>query len=357
MKGSDETAEFDFERISILYANTNLGYAGMAAAIALLTLVIARFASQAIAIYWLLAMLICYIPRIILSINFARALRDGRLQQANITPWERHFFVCSIVPFCCFAAAVFSPYGDNSITALLFYAVIAMALTAGGIITYSTSLPTLLLFTNFTMLPLIAISLLQGDSLLTALAGTLAVAYLLLMRLIPRLNKVFLENIALKIENRIQSLSDPLTDLANRRRLNLFMERLIPAAERSGEPFTLVMADIDFFKQYNDQHGHLAGDRQLADVAKILAACSREQDLVVRFGGDEFLLVLPATTIDSAKALTDRIRQAVQQGTAVTISAGLAMHEAGLGFEALLNQADTRLYAAKATGRNSFKAG
>lgn len=354
MSEADDSSEFDLERISLLYANTNIGYLGMAAAVIFFTYVIASSSSPTIAIIWMVAMFVAYLPRFALSIKFSSKLKKTLIDSSNVKLWERYFFNASIAPFLCFASVIFIPFGDNSVISLLFYAIIVMALVAGGIVTYSTSLSALMLFVNLTMLPLIARSFFMQDALLTALGGTLAIAYVLFLRIIPRQNKIFLENIALKIENRHQSLTDSLTNLSNRRRLYLHIENLIPVARRSGKPFTVILLDIDYFKEYNDSRGHGAGDDVLVSVSAILVECSRDQDLVVRYGGDEFLLVLPSTNINEAMTLTERIRTAVKERTEVTISAGLAMHSKDMEFDQLVKSADTRLYAAKENGRDSF---
>ena len=90
------------------------------------------------------------------------------------------------------------------------------------------------------------------------------------MNLIIRQHKTLIENIALKIENNKFSLIDPLTKLWNRRRLDLHVEKLVPASRRSGEPFSLIFLDIDHFKQYNDMYGHSKGDELLKKVAEVL---------------------------------------------------------------------------------------
>lgn len=354
MSENEDISEFDFERIYILYANSNLGYAGMAAAVLFMAFVVEQFSSPTIAVIWMVAMIVAYLPRIALSIAFKIKVTRNQIDNNNVKPWERYFNLACIAPFLCFASAIFIPYGENSDIGLLLYAVVVMTLIAGGVITYSTSLPAILLFINLTMLPLIVRCLLMQDFLFTALGGAIAIGYLLIMRLILKQNSVLLENIALKIENKRQSLTDPLTKLWNRRRLHLLIENLIPVSRRSGEPFSIILVDIDHFKQYNDTHGHGSGDEVLVCVSAILEECSRDQDLVVRYGGDEFLLVLPATNIKEAVTLTERIRSAIKDRTQVTISAGLAMHSKDMEFDQLVQSADTSLYVAKESGRDSF---
>lgn len=161
------------------------------------------------------------------------------------------------------------------------------------------------------------------------------------------------------------SMVDPLTGLANRRRLEEVLEVEWRRAERSAQWLAILMADIDAFKAYNDSVGHLAGDRCLAAVARTLAECAnRPADLVARYGGEEFLVLLPGLDGDQAMALAERMRQACEStqmphpaspaAAVVTISVGAAaaIPRAGQGVEALIELADEALYRAKQEGRN-----
>lgn len=174
------------------------------------------------------------------------------------------------------------------------------------------------------------------------------------MGLFIKQNKLLLEIIALKVENKNQSLEDPLTKLCNRRRLSLHIDKLIPLARRSGEPFSIIMLDIDHFKKYNDTYGHVAGDDLLIQVSRNIEKCSRDQDLIARYGGEEFLVVLPATNIEQATIIAERIRRTVKENTNVTVSAGLAIFSDKMDFNQLVQNADKALYKAKDDGRDRF---
>lgn len=346
--------ELDFERISVLYANTNVGYFGIAAGVLFFSYIIDQLASIQVAYPWMFAVFIAYIPRIIISTRFAQKLSNNEITPSNVKPWENYFFYSSIVPFLCFSSAVFIPYEQNEFIALLYYAVIVMTLISGSILSYSTSLPVIFLFMNASMLPLIAKTFWFQDTLFNALGLLLLIAYLQISRLIPRQNKLLVENIALRIENEHQSLTDPLTKLGNRRRLYLLIETLVPSSLRGKDPFSIVLLDIDNFKLFNDEFGHSAGDDLLVQVSDILKDCCRDQDLVVRYGGEEFLLVLPSTNLKSAQILVDRIRAAIKAKTCITFSGGIAMHSEELSFDQLVEKADQCLYTAKSEGRNRF---
>jgi diguanylate cyclase (GGDEF)-like protein len=165
------------------------------------------------------------------------------------------------------------------------------------------------------------------------------------------------------VNQRLQELAvtDALTGLANRR---AFTERLggeIDRARRSGQPLSLLLIDIDHFKRLNDTLGHLEGDAALVIVAKILADGRRVEDLVSRFGGEEFAMVLPGAGAEDAHMVAERLRSAVEEGTAgapaaCTISIGHAsLPDDAAEARALIAAADRALYDAKGAGRNRVR--
>ncbi len=159
-----------------------------------------------------------------------------------------------------------------------------------------------------------------------------------------------------------QSRQDPLTSLGNRLRLREDLQILQSRAERYGHNYAVALCDVDFFKAYNDRYGHLAGDDVLRWVAAALSSGLRTGDTAYRFGGEEFLLVLPEQDAVAAIAITERLRQAVEglgiphaDGLplgVVTISAGVAVSAEAGDADGLLKAADRALYAAKEAGRN-----
>jgi len=353
-KDGSDNLEVDFERITFLYENAKYGYIGIAAAVLSFGFVIWRISVPTYAIIWGTCVALGYLPRFFLSLKFSQKIADQSITEKNVKPWERYFSLASVVPFVCFSAAVFIPYGEGTLDAVLYYAVIVMTLLSGGILSYSTSLPNIFLYMNITILPLIAKCFWVRDPLFVGLVLTLTFGYLLLTRLIPRLNKLLLENITLKIENKYHSLTDPLTKLGNRRRLRISIDDLMPIARRSKEPFSVILLDIDHFKKFNDTYGHRAGDQLLIRVAEILNECSRDQDLVIRYGGEEFLIVLPASDLKDATVLAERILKDIRKKTKVTMSAGLAMYSDDMSFDELVQLADQNLYSAKRAGRDGY---
>ncbi len=155
------------------------------------------------------------------------------------------------------------------------------------------------------------------------------------------------------------SRTDGLTGLPNRRHLMETLEKEVRRAKRNDRPFSLLMIDVDNFKQYNDTFGHLAGDEVLKGLADVLSAAIRTADYAARYGGEEFTVVLPETPLEGATEVAERIRERVEQhpfgasGSRVTLSIGIGEFPSdGDTLEAVIKGADGALYAAKGYGRN-----
>ena len=161
-----------------------------------------------------------------------------------------------------------------------------------------------------------------------------------------------------------QSRTDPLTHLGNRLRLNEDLDVLQARAQRYGHSYSVALCDVDSFKAYNDHYGHLAGDEILKRVAEAIAHQRRSGDTAYRYGGEEFLVILPEQTLEVATGAADRLRKAVEElripheanepPGIVTLSVGVAAIPTGQHTDAdeLLKQADAALYRAKNAGRN-----
>lgn len=153
-----------------------------------------------------------------------------------------------------------------------------------------------------------------------------------------------------------QSTTDALTGLKNRREFDRALLEAKARVVRSGAPLGLLVVDVDLFKSYNDQFGHVAGDEALAQVGRILQSSVRINDLAVRYGGEEFAVLLPDTDKESAYIVAQRIRTAIEGAEwtlrPVTVSVGLAITSNADDCETLVERADQGLYEAKRQGRN-----
>jgi diguanylate cyclase (GGDEF)-like protein len=161
------------------------------------------------------------------------------------------------------------------------------------------------------------------------------------------------------------SFQDGLTGIANRRMFDSVMEMEWAHARRSSQPLSLIMLDIDYFKQYNDHYGHVQGDQCLKQIGQVLtSAATRSRDFVARFGGEEFVLILPETDEESAAKIAERCRNLlfkeqiphenspVSQILSVSIGVGTVVPAHGDEPVAFIEAVDRRLYQAKGKGRN-----
>lgn len=156
---------------------------------------------------------------------------------------------------------------------------------------------------------------------------------------------------------------DKLTGVASRQVFEFYFKQAVARSKRRDEPLSLVLLDIDLFKQVNDSYGHEAGDRVLTRVAQLVKSHVREEDVVCRWGGEEFLLLLSGCNLQHARDITELIRSAVaalqfhfnNQVVQITLSAGLAEMHADESLGQVVERADHHLYAAKRAGRNCIK--
>ena len=159
-----------------------------------------------------------------------------------------------------------------------------------------------------------------------------------------------------------QALVDPLTGLYNRRYLDESLQRELYRAKRYSHPITLIMLDLDYFKNINDLYGHAAGDEVLKHIGLLLQEHSRKSDIACRFGGEEFILILPETTLHNALQRAEELQRSVAalnlsfEGETIknlSISSGVAAYpQHGLSMKEIVTAADQALYKAKSLGRN-----
>lgn len=159
-----------------------------------------------------------------------------------------------------------------------------------------------------------------------------------------------------------EAKTDMLTGLLNRRGFKEAMDKAMDQTNSSSTPLSVIIADIDHFKRINDSHGHLIGDSVLKMLARFFREHIKGKDIVARFGGEEFIMVLPETPLKGAFVLAEQIRLNLKtmrwrtkSGSpigAITMSLGVAQHRAGESIPDLIERADTALYQAKSTGRN-----
>jgi diguanylate cyclase (GGDEF)-like protein len=175
---------------------------------------------------------------------------------------------------------------------------------------------------------------------------------------------IALEN-ALRVQRaEALSVTDDLTQLYNSRYLSQVLRRETKRASRSGRPLSLLFVDLDGFKSINDTHGHLFGSRALVEAASVIRASARETDMVARFGGDEFALILPDTGSEGAAAVGDRVRDRIAVfsflrgdglNIRLTVSVGVAtLPDVATTADGLIQSADEAMYWVKDHGKNGI---
>ncbi len=156
------------------------------------------------------------------------------------------------------------------------------------------------------------------------------------------------------------SLRDPLTGLYNRRHADHELPRLLTSAQRYGQPLSMAMADLDHFKRVNDDHSYSVGDEVLRRFSQLMTDNARGADVITRYGGEEFLLVMPQTSLEQAAVVCERLRREVEghpwhevvEGLRITVSIGVADSARHEGLVTLVGSADQALHEAKRAGRN-----
>jgi diguanylate cyclase (GGDEF)-like protein len=160
-----------------------------------------------------------------------------------------------------------------------------------------------------------------------------------------------------KEELRRISTTDYLTRIDNRRKLEAELERLIPSHDDGRRRFSIIIADVDHFKDVNDTYGHQAGDAILSEIAGLLAKSTRSTDHVGRWGGEEFLILCEGASREGALATAEKLRREIESHVfpcvgSVTCSFGVGAYESGASKEEVFRRADKALYCAKTGGRN-----
>jgi diguanylate cyclase (GGDEF)-like protein len=194
------------------------------------------------------------------------------------------------------------------------------------------------------------------DALRFLLAGAIALG---LMDIFSRLSGLQIRSAVQNSLLQQYALTDPLTKLPNRRAFQTACEKEFRSTGREGRPMSLIVLDIDCFKQINDTHGHDAGDRVLQQLAQVVRSVVHPSDYPVRWGGDEFAVLLPDSNLSHARLMAEKIRLTIESFPfdvgPVTVSLGAALLSSDRSVSSLFRRADRALYEAKSLGRNRIE--
>lgn len=344
--------KLDFERIRLLYSNARFAVLGIFICTFFFSLFLWERLPKSVWFAWLTAIAAVNLPRILLIGSFFNRMEKGQIVPEKILAWEWRFYTGLVGSGLTWGAISWFPYTGDPLSSLIFVGLNIIGMSASSILTLITSFRMGATFLSLTLFPLLARALFLGDRQATIFALMLLSYYVVYLRMAHRLHTSVIENINLKIENERLSLHDTLTGLGNRRQLGLYLESALPRADRHGKPMCILMIDLDHFKRYNDTCGHSAGDLLLGTIGALLRETVRAGDLAVRYGGEEFLVVLSDTGLATAREIAGRLRHHIERGTEATASIGIAERRSGQTFIDLVKVADEALYQAKEGGRN-----
>jgi diguanylate cyclase (GGDEF)-like protein len=343
--------QLEYERIRLLYASAPKIIAGTGMLIVFLAIFIKDYVPVEHIRLWTALSLVALAPWIVLARLFKNRLDDKQIRRRDSLIWETRWIYTVIPVSLSMAALIFFPFANEQ---FIVVALFLTVLSASNIMTSSVSVKAAAVTNGIIFLPLI-VRLFMGNEPYMVLLGFFYIACIVLFGSYAlSFNHTMIENIRYKINSKSLSLKDPLTRLHNRRGMELFVDKLIPRSHRSGKPFGLMIVDIDHFKKYNDTYGHSAGDDALVTVAKCLVKETRGDDMVVRYGGEEFMIIVPETSVEQIKEIAERVSQRIRTDTDVTISTGIAIYSQQMAFETLIEKADEALYSAKHGGRDMF---
>lgn len=341
----------NYERISLLYQSAPMAIIGLVISFLALFFTVKDLLPLNYLVYWSIAFTAIFLWRLSLYLSFKYKIYTEIIDNSNIQRWEYHWIIMTIFTASIFSSLIFFPFTHRTVTTMLTISMVFMAMSAGSVVSSNASKSVVIAFLTLTSIPLISKAIYEGPEYYI-LAIVYSFLYPILVKLTLNGNHVVVENIRLKKQSEQDSLKDQLTGLWNRRSLELFIEKLLAKSQRHKHVFSVLMLDIDFFKQFNDTYGHLKGDEALIQTANCLIKDARETDLVSRFGGEEFLIILPETDLEEAKSIAERIISLVRTETNMTISAGIAQFLPGMTFDELIKKADDALYLAKKNGRD-----
>lgn len=258
--------------------------------------------------------------------------------------WESgfHYFILYLIPFI-----FFSPLSKNSIKIII---------TAICALTY------LLIKTSFLhVAPIYAVSL-NSLEFFNTINIIVLFAYLAFLSFSYSLAASNVEHDLLKINRKLEELAsiDPLTGLINRRTMLKHIESEIAQFQEHNKSFSIVLADMDDFKSFNDEYGHECGDFILSQTALTMKSVLREVDHIARWGGEEFLLFLPKTDMEECRTIVSRIKDKLSEqpfafkgsSFSVTLTFGICEYNDGMDISSVINIADKALYRGKSAGKN-----
>lgn len=351
------------EALLVLYKNTPaVSVVHIVAAGAVVYAFSLVIALQTLLVWWT-GLSIAAIARVVVSMKF---MARWPIDDAALPAWIRTQSLLAFILTAFWGSTVFIIWPDSGEYRTLLIAVLIGIVSAGGVV-LATHMRSFLLYCGPILIPLVYQLLQEGGRLQETLAGMIVLYVVVLLIAISRLERTFIDGVKLRLQMHALSKTDVLTGIANRRGFDDYLNDAWQNATRSSQPIGLIMADVDFFKDYNDQYGHPAGDEALTRVAEFLrSVASRGTDLCARVGGEEFAVVMSATDLEGSIRIAEDIQSAMYAAAIehkaspnekLTISMGVSSRVPGRedSIHEFLEMADKALYEAKSKGRNRIE--
>lgn len=344
-----QQAQLDLQRVLILYQHGKYSFVSVSVSALVIAYVLQIHLNLAITLTWFTAALSVIPIRLMLISGFFRTLKSNEMTGGKALIWERRWVMATAIPALVFASSVYLPYTEDHLITHLFIGMILVSMISGSIVSSTTSMNTVMVFIHLSIIPFIAECFMETDRYHILLGCFFIVFYFVFCSLSLRIHRTMLRSIQVQIERQDMSYKDSLTALWNRRKLYFETEQMV------GSTYCVMLIDVDHFKQFNDKHGHSKGDEILVQISSSIVRCVGAKDLVVRYGGEEFLVVFPGILMPAAEAIADNIRAKVVAECGSTVSIGIADTNLDQDFDALVDLADKAMYLAKNGGRNCVK--
>lgn len=344
-----QQAQLDFQRVKILYKHAYFAITGAVFSAAILGFVLYDNLPFKIWVTWLACALSVVPIRALLIANFYSYLNQGLLNASKALTMEKWWLLATALPAISFVSSAFLPYENNQLIIRLFIGLVLLSMIAGNIISSITSVKTIMVFLHLTIIPYVA-SCFMGQGHYFNILGSFFIAfYFVFFSLTIKMHNTVLNAIEQQIERQDMAYKDSLTGLWNRRKLFEVVDQI------GDKSYCILLIDIDHFKKLNDNEGHQKGDEVLGQISFCVVRCCDNEDMIVRYGGEEFLVLLPGKDLDSAERVADKINAEVAAECTNTVSIGVAYSNLYKDFDAVVNAADHAMYRAKTDGRNCVR--
>jgi diguanylate cyclase (GGDEF)-like protein len=354
--------QIHIEKIKLLYQHSLIPVVLSGVASFFLVAALWTSANQQHLLIWLGATLVFACIRVLLITKFQRI----KPQADDVLKWEKPYSISLLTVFLLWSAGLIWIMPKDNLSAVLILNTFSIGLAGAAISWYSPLRYLQMATISLALIPMIIVLLTLGRPEAMWVGVAACCMYISCMITSVLLQKSFNGNLELAYDLEVakkhaESLAstDSLTGLNTRRAFFDKAESLFAYCKRNNQPISALMLDVDHFKKINDSFGHAAGDIALRNLAQLLKSNLRESDLSCRFGGEEFAVLLPNTSVEEATEMANLIKKmmattiiALADENALSLTASFGVAEYGATVEDLLNNADKAMYLAKNNGRN-----